>query len=215
MSFSKLRAEISSELGKIQSIQDYKRIYLSSDVIRSIEQLNKKFVEHLFQDLINQDLDVDLRAFLQEPEKYQLANDFALECIEPAFYKSNIHGARIKEWTSSALKCFDVFLIKLINDYLKEKIPRSGSRLKERDVYSHLIKKGMPLYDVGISFESIYTKRNDFTHIQYETTEGYRHVKKWSRSKYDGARDLIIAQFERALRVLAQEIKIQGMQQTK
>ncbi len=207
MSFSQLRAQISSDLDKIQSIQDYKRVYLSSDVIRSLEQLNKKFVEHLFQDLINKDLEANIRAYLKEREAYQIANDFALECIEPAFYKTNIHGARIKEWTSSALKCFDVFLIKLVNDYLKEKIRKSSSKLKERDVYNHLINKGGQYYEIGISFQTIYQTRNDFTHIQYETKDGYRHLKKWSKSKYDTSRDLILAQFEKGLKNLLDKIK--------
>ena len=125
MSFSKLREQITTDLERIDSIQDYQRIYLSKEVLRSLEQLNKKFVEHLFEDLINEGLNINIRAFLSENEKYSDANDFALECIEPAFYKSNIHGARIKTWTNSALKCFDLFLIKLINDYLKEKIKKS------------------------------------------------------------------------------------------
>lgn len=211
MSFSQLRAQISTELGKINSIQDYKRVYLSSDVIRSLDQLNKKFVEHLFQDLTNKDLEFNIRTYLRENESYDLVNDFALECIEPAFYKTNIHGARIKDWTSSALKCFDVFLIKLINDYLNEKIRKSGLKLKERDVYTHLINKGEHYYDIGIAFQTIYQTRNEFTHIQYETKDGYRHLKKWSRSKYDIARDLILKEFEKALNVLVNEIKTYGI----
>ena len=208
MSCSILRAQLSTELDKIQSIQDYKRVYLSSEVIKSIDNLNKKFVEHLFQDLINDSLVVNIRSFLNERENYNLANDFALECIEPAFYKTNIHGNRIKDWTSSALKCFDVFLIKLINDYLNEKIRKSGRELKERDVYNHLIEKGEHYYEIGIAFQTIYQTRNDFTHIQYETKDGYRQLKKWSRSKYDIARDLILEQFEKGLKSLIKEIKI-------
>lgn len=211
MSFSQLRSQISSDLDKIQSIQDYKRVYLSSDVIRSIDQLNKKFVEHLFQDLINKELDVNIRTYLKERDAYQIANDFALECIEPAFYKTNIHGSRIKDWTSSALKCFDIFLIKLINDHLNEKIKKSGSKLNERDVYTHLIKKDKHYYDIGIAFQTIYQTRNDFTHIQYEKKDGYRYLKKWSRSKYDNARDLILEQFEKGLNALIKEIKTHGI----
>jgi hypothetical protein len=173
--------------------------------------LNKKFVEHLFQDLTNKDLEFNIRTYLRENESYDLVNDFALECIEPAFYKTNIHGARIKDWTSSALKCFDVFLIKLINDYLNEKIRKSGLKLKERDVYTHLINKGEHYYDIGIAFQTIYQTRNEFTHIQYETKDGYRHLKKWSRSKYDIARDLILKEFEKALNVLVNEIKTYGI----
>jgi hypothetical protein len=211
MSFSQLRSQISSDLVKIQSIQDYKRVYLSSDVMQSIDQLNKKFVEHLFQDLINKELDVNIRTYLKERDAYQIANDFALECIEPAFYKTNIHGARIKDWTSSALKCFDVFLIKLINQYLNEKIRKSSSKPKESDVYTHLINKGEHYYEIGMAFKTIYQTRNDFTHIQYETKDGYRHLKKWSRSKYDMSRDLILEQFEKGLNALIKEIKTYGI----
>jgi hypothetical protein len=211
MSFSTLRAQITTELDHIRSIQDYKRVYLSSAIIKSIDNLNKKFVEHLFEDLINDSIDVNIRSFLNEKENYNLANDFALECIEPAFYKTNIHGARIKEWTSSALKCFDVFLIKLINDYLHEKISKSGRELKERDVYNHLIEKGENFYEIGIAFQTIYQTRNNFTHIQYETKDGYRQLKKWSSYKYDIARDLILGQFEKGLKSLIKEIRSNGV----
>ena len=44
MSFSQQRAQISAELTNIESVQDYKRVYLTSAVVRSIEHLNKKFV---------------------------------------------------------------------------------------------------------------------------------------------------------------------------
>jgi hypothetical protein len=211
MSFSKLRAQITTDLERIDSIQAYQRIYLSKEVVRSLEQLNKKFVEHLLEDLINEGLNINIRAFLSENEKYSDANDFALECIEPAFYKSNIHGARIKNWTNSALKCFDIFLIKLINDYQKEKIKKSGTKPKERDVYDHLISKGGNYYEVGIAFQAIYQQRNEFTHIQFEPIEGIRSTKRWSRSKYDFARDLILQQFEKALNALIKEIKTYGI----
>jgi hypothetical protein len=211
MSFSTLRAQISGELDKIHSIQDYKRVYLSSEIIRSIDQLNKKFVEHLFQDLINENSDLNIRTYLSDRDKYNMANDFALECIEPAFYKTNIHGSRIKDWTSSALKCFDIFLITLINDYLNEKIRKNGSRLKESDVYIHLILKKGNFYEIGIAFQTIYQTRNEFTHVQYETKDGYRQLKKWSKSKYDNARDLILVQFEKGLQAFLKEIKTYGI----
>jgi len=207
MSFSQLRAQISSELERIHSIQDYKRLYLSIAVIQSIEQLNKKFIEHLFQDLLNKDLDINIRAYLKESETYQIANDFALECIEPAFYKTHIHGSRIKEWTSSALKSFDIFLIKLINDYLNEKIKKNSSKIYETDVYVHLEDKGGNYYDIGSAFKAIYQTRSSFTHVQYETIHGKRKIKGWSRSKYDYARDLIFEQFEKGLKSLVIEIK--------
>ena len=193
MSFSKLREQITTDLERIDSIQDYQRIYLSKEVLRSLEQLNKKFVEHLFEDLINEGLNINIRAFLSDN------------------YKSNIHGARIKTWTNSALKCFDLFLIKLINDYLKEKIKKSGTKPKERDVYDHLINKGGNHYEVGIAFQTIYQQRNEFTHIQYERKEGIRSTKRWSRSKYDFARDLILKQFEKGLNALIKEIKTYGI----
>jgi hypothetical protein len=209
MSFSKLREQITTDLDRIDSIQDYQRIYLSKEVIQSIEQLNKKFIEHLLKDLVNSDQGIEIRSFLSD--KYHDANDYALECIEPAFYKTNIHGARIKTWTNSALKCFDVFLIKLINDYQKERIKKSGKYLKERDVYDHLIKKEGSLYEIGIAFQTIYQQRNSFTHVQFETKDGIRSTKRWSNSKYNITRDLILAQFEKGLNALIKEIKKYGI----
>ena len=66
MSFSKLREQITSELNKIHSIQDYKRIYLSNEVIKSIDQINKKFVEHLLMDLIDENPEINIRKFLSD-----------------------------------------------------------------------------------------------------------------------------------------------------
>ena len=205
MSFSSLREQITTDLDRIDSIQDYQRNYLSSDVMQSIEQLNKKFVEHLLYDLTNTKKDVEVRSYLSDD--YRDANDYALECIEPAFYKSNIHGARIKAWTNSALKCFDIFLIKLINDYKKEKIKKSGRQLKERDVYNHLIQNKGNQYDIGIAFQTIYQQRSSFSHVQVEIKEGVRSTKRWSNSKYNFSRDLIIEQFEKGLKALIKEIE--------
>ena len=128
-----------------------------------------------------------------------------------AYYKTNIYGATIKTWTNSALKCFDVFLIKLINDYRKEKIKKGGRQPKERDVYDHLIKKKGNQKEIGIAFQTIYQQRNSFTHVQYEVKEGLRSSKKWSNSKYNLARDVILDQFEKGLVALSKEIKENGL----
>ena len=205
MSFSKLRAQITTNLDRIDSIQDYQRNYLTADVIQSIEQLNKKFVEHLLYDLTNSKKVVELRSYLSN--NYRDANDYALECIEPAFYKTNIYGARIKTWTNSALKCFDIFLIKLINEHNREKIKKSGRQLKERDVYNHLIQNKGNRYEIGIAFQTIYQQRSSFTHVQFETKDGVRSTKRWSNSKYNFARDLILEQFEKGLNALIKEME--------
>ena len=52
MSFSELREQITTDLDRVDSVQDYHRLYLSAAVVQSIEQLNKKFIEHLFKDLV-------------------------------------------------------------------------------------------------------------------------------------------------------------------
>lgn len=208
MSFSKLREQITSDLERIDSIQDYKRKYLSEAVIQSIDQLNKKFVEHLLRDLSSKEENVNVRSYLSDKGKYCEVNDYALECVEYAFFKSNIHGARIKTWTNSALKCFDIFLIKLINDYQKEKIKKSSRQLKERDVYNHLMQNKGNQYEIGIAFQTIYQQRSSFTHVQFETKDGVRSTKRWSNSKYNITRDLILAQFEKGLNALIKEIKM-------
>ena len=209
MSFSKLREQITTDLDRIDSIQDYQRNYLSADVIQSIEQLNKKFVEHLLYDLTNSKKGVEVRKYLSN--NYRDANDYALECIEPAFYKTNIYGARIKTWTNSALKCFDIFLIKLINEHKREKIKKSGRLFKERDVYNHLIENKGNQYEIGIAFQTIYQQRSSFTHVQFETKDGVRSTKRWSNSKYNFARDLILEQFEKGLNALIKEMEEHGI----
>ena len=58
-----------------------------------------------------------------------------------------------------------------------------------------------------MAFQTIYQTRSSFTHIQYETKDGFRNLRKWSRSRYDSSRDLILTQFEKALNALVEEIK--------
>ena len=66
-------------------------------------------------------------------------------------------------------------------------------------------------YEIGIAFQTIYQLRSSFTHVQFETKDGVRSTKRWSNSKYNITRDLILVQFEKGLNALIKEIKMYGI----
>ncbi len=207
MKWSESRDQFNLELKRIDSIPDYRRVYLSTIIVESINQLNKKYIEHLLNDLVNDQDALDVRLFLNDKEKYKNTNEYALECLEKAFFKTNIHGAKIKDWTISALNCFDILLIKFINDYKNDKIKKKGKWLKETDVYDYLVNKKGNEYEIGIAFQNIYQLRSSFFHVQYELKDGIRNTKKLSYNYLNDARDIILEQFEKGLNALIKEMK--------
>ena len=46
--------------------------------------------------------------------------------------------------------------------------------------------------------------------MQFEKKDGVRSTKRWSNSKYNFARDLILEQFEKGLNALVKEMEVHG-----
>lgn len=201
MKFSEQRDSIAKQNGSPTSIAAYQVQYLSADHFKNIDAIRDRCVYHLFEDLAKLKTKQDFNQFLGN-EYYYPANEFAQDCVQIAFHSSTIYGRMIRPWTDAALKCFDNFLIQYIHEVLQEKVIKTGSGLKETDVYWHLIGRGGVESEIGTSFKSIYESRNSFTHVQYEDEEGRRKYRPWSAKKYSREKELILSQFEKGLKNL-------------
>lgn len=204
MSFTSQRASLSSQLSNVQSTEEYMRIYLSSEIVNTLQSLAGKYIYHLYNDLLGRSTTNDLKVFLND--FYGVANDYAKECLSIVLNIEHLHGYRLRSWTDNSLQAFNCFIIKLINDKLKERIPLRGKDLYETDAYHYLINKGAELQTIGQAFQSIYQMRNEFTHLQYEDSSGKRQIKRWSNKKFKQAKELIVMQYGVALAALDNEI---------
>ena len=171
---------------------------MASELKDLVESLDNKFVEYLSKDITNMEMQVDLKFWLGR-QYYGSSNEHAKDCIEVCASVSHIYGRRIKPWTDNALKCFDNFLLKHIQDDRKEAVKKQGPRSKETDVYWHLIGLGGDLQVIGQCFAGIYQQRNEFQHIQVEEINGVRVPKRFSNSLCNQKRDLMIGWFKVAL----------------
>ena len=172
--------------------------YIAAEVKDLLANLNNRFVEYLTKDITNSNEDFDFRIWLTNTF-YSSSNDNAKECLEHCLTVKHIYGRKIKPWTDSALKCYDNFLLKYIQQERQETIKQSGRDLKERDVYKHLIDLGGDLQEIGQAFDNIYQTRNEFQHIQIIDQNGNRIPRNLTNSKCNQKRDLIVVWFSYAL----------------
>ena len=206
MKFSETRLKMQQFSGA--QTAEYQLKYLSQEVNDLLTNLSNKFVEHLTKDLTDSTSEFDLRPWLTN-QYYGPSNQNAKECLEICPVTSHIYGSKIKVWTDSALKCYDNFLLKFIQIDRNEKISQHSAKLKERDVYLHLIDLGGDLQDIGQAFDNIYLARNEFHHIQIvDDQSGKRIPKKTTNSSYNNKRDLIIVWFKTAITILLKQIKL-------
>ena len=204
MKYSELRDEFNKDINEVCSVQDFYRAYLSRDIQSKLSSLKDKYVYHLFNDLSGLDNDKDFETFLGR--LYRPANEFAKDCVETVLYAKHLHGLRIKGWSDSALKCFDSFLLTLIQDVLNEKIERRYGYGTEREKYMHLMDKGGNYYEIGIGFDTVYEQRNTLTHVEIIEDNGRRRQKPLSNKKKNKLKALILKNFERGLVALEKEI---------
>lgn len=185
---------------------EYQMQYIATEVKDLLANLNNRFVEYLTKDITNSNEDFDFRIWLTNTF-YSSSNDNAKECLEHCLTVKHIYGRKIKPWTDSALKCYDNFLLKYIQEDRKEIIKKLGRDLKERDVYKHLIALGGELQEIGQAFDNIYLTRNEFQHIQIIDQNGNRIPRNLTNSKCNQKRDLIVGWFGYALSKLIIVIK--------
>lgn len=194
MSFTAQRAKQNNQ-GTLKSTSEYLREYLLKDVVDSLEAIKDRYVIHLFEDLAGIETPFNFKEFLQSD--YDNANEQAGTCLSFAIKSQNLFPKFIPSWTDSALKCFDHFLLIYIQDVRKELI-RRYQKVKETDVYRHLIDLGGDDLEIGQAFSTIYQYRNEFQHVQYEEIEGRRVIRRTSGKKLVQRKMLIIGEFKKA-----------------
>jgi hypothetical protein len=201
MRFTELRKEISANINEVNSTNDYIKKYLSTPLQDRIAQLNEKFVDYLYVDLAGKEIEKDIKSFLGGV--YFTANEYAKACITTAFRSKDIYGLKVPAWTDSALKCFDNFILVLIQEKLRETIKKTGDKGIERQKYHHLIEKGGDYYIVGMGLDVIYQQRNEFTHIEIiDDKSGHRKQLKPSNKTINKRKQIILENFEKALLAL-------------
>jgi hypothetical protein len=205
MSFTQQREKLSFQVNRISSVEEYQKEYLSLPIVDWMNKLIGKYSVHLYNDLFEQETGKDLKLFLND--YFGAAEEHAKNCISIAVNKDHLYGVKIKDWTNSALPAFDNFLLKLIQDVLREKVIRKNSNLYESDVYKHLISKGGDFATIGTAFQSIYQERNSFIHVQIEDDKGNRKQIRWGSKRYQTSKELILMQFNTALKALDNLIK--------
>ncbi len=196
MKFTEMRSTMQSFSGA--KTAEYQMQYMATELKDVLNGLNNKFVEYLTNDLTDLKLEIDFRNWITNTY-YGSSNDNAKECLELCLNVKHLYGRKIKSWTDNALKCYDNFLLKYIQEDLKETIKQQSTMLKERDVYQHLINKGGELMQIGYAFDFIYQTRNEFQHVQVIDQNGNRIPKPVTNAKYNEKRDLIISWFKSAL----------------
>jgi hypothetical protein len=205
MRFTELRQEINNNLNEINSLQDYVSVYLTTSIQDHINGLNSQFVEHLYSDLTDKVITADIKEFLGSC--YLNSNEYAKTCIHTVFRSKDIFGFKLAGWTDSALKCFDNFLLVLIQDKLNEIIKNRSDKGVERQKYWHLIDKGGEYYNIGEGFDMVYQLRNGFTHVEVvNDATGKRHQRSISQKNIKKMKAVILESFKKALTELEKKI---------
>jgi hypothetical protein len=206
MSFTGLRQEMNNNLKEITSLQDYMTVYLSTSIHDKINSLNDKFVEHLFADLIERNTSASIIDFLGNSNYYN-ANEYARNCINTAFRSKDIYGLKVDSWCESALKCFDNFILVLIQEKLNESVKNKFQFGLERQKYNHLIEKGEDYYIIGIGFDIIYQLRNEFKHVEYFDQETGKIIQRpISQKKIKKMKSIILENFKNSLSAIEKKI---------
>ena len=206
MKFTELRQELNTNLNEINSLQDYVTAYFADSIKDKINALNDKYVEHLFSDLIEKNSSSNIKDYLGN-SCYNNANEYAKSCVHTVFRSRDIYGFKLSGWTDSALKCFDNFLLVLIQDKLNETIGNRNDRGVERQKYWHLIDKGSDYYEIGMGLDVVYQIRNEFTHVEVvNDATGKRHQKSISQKNIKRMKAVILESFKKALLELEKKI---------
>jgi len=206
MKFTELRQELNNNLNEINSLQDYMTTYFANSIQDKINALNDKYVEHIFSDLIERNSSSNIRDYLGS-SSYNNANEYAKTCVHTVFRSKDIFGFKLAGWTDSALKCFDNFLLVLIQDKLNETIKNRSDKGVERQKYWHLIDKGADYYDIGMGLDVVYQLRNEFTHVEVvNDATGKRHQRSISQKNIKKMKVVILESFKKALTELEKKI---------
>jgi hypothetical protein len=209
MSFSTQRDRIAMQLGvgQVASAYDYFHKYLTTEHRGYFNSLNGRYVEQLFTDLVEFEVTKDIKAFLGA--RYKDAKEYAQDCYEQIGHPKDLYTHKIQHWTESARKCFDGFLIALIEDKLGEAVQVRGHHGmgEDRYEYEHLRKKGGNYEIIGDAFTVIYKKRSSMTHVKKtDAATGKRIVRSKSKKELLKIKNEVLDQFKKGLTALEKEM---------
>jgi hypothetical protein len=205
MSFSAQRNRLLGQLGQSKSAADYYVTYLTTDHRSYYNALKDRYVEQLFSDLIEQHVTKDIKGFLGK--SYKNADEYARDCFVLIGHKNDLFGHHVQHWTESARKCFDNFLIVLIEDKLGEHVRAFSGIGGDRFEYQHLIEKGGNNKTIGDAFTFIYRKRSSMTHVKVtDETTGKRIQKALNKKELLVLKGEILEKFKVGLTALETEI---------
>lgn len=209
MKFTDLRRELEENLDivEVKSSNDFINKYLTTTYQDRFKSLKEKYVEYLYSDLMEIELTKDIQKFLSG--SYRNANEFAKTCVTTVFKSKDIYGHKVTGWVDSALKCFDNFLLILIQDHLEEEINTNIRVGFERQKYQHLMEKGGDYFKIGVNFDSIYQIRNKFNHVEtVDDKTGRRRVVPMSNKKINKNKELMLQHFKEALIILEGQLDL-------
>ena len=205
MRFTELRQDLNNSLKEEQVLNEFLSDYFSTSTQDKVKQLNNKFIEHLFCDITENYTNHSFDKFLGS--SYSTASEYAKTCIITSYKCRSVYGYKLNGWTESALKCFDNFLLVLIQEKLNETILKRRDVGIERQKYWHLIEKGGNYYEIGMGLEVVYQSRNSFTHIELINDKtGIRRQKKLSQKDLKELSNRIFDHFKKALLALEKQI---------
>ena len=205
MKFSELKKEIESDSRSVSNHKEYYNTYFKEDMRSRMDDLEGKFLYHLYNDLTLIEVKKDLENYLGGRD-YGFSENFARDCVQTSFLSKNIYGLRIRGWTTSALSCFDNFLLTYIKDDLKEKVKRYSSVKEERWKYRHLMDRDGEDKEIGTCFDTIYQQRNALLHIEVVDDNGDRRQKPPTSRDLKVKKAIVLERFKIALTLMEKKI---------
>jgi hypothetical protein len=205
MSFSKQRKRLMGQLGQSKSAANYFVTYLTKDHWAYFQTLNDWYVEQLYSDLVEQKLTKDIKKFLGK--SYKNADEYARDCYVLIGHKNDLFGRNVQYWSESARKCFDIFLIVLIEDKLGGGVNTIKGIGGDHFEYQFLIEKGGNYKVIGEAFTFIYRKMSSMTYVKVTDQKNGKRIQK-ALNKRDllVLKGEILEQFKLGLTALETEI---------
>jgi len=209
MSFSERRKKFEPKINESRSgtvsSSTYAIEYWADSHRKRIIGLNGLFLLHFFEDISSLNIKINFDEYLGS--KYRSINEDAKECINSAFFVKDIQGAKIREWLTPALKCFDGFFLVFIQEKLEEIITGDYEVGIERQKYHYLIEKGNEFEIMGENMDKVYKARNGFSHMESINDNGIRYIIPMSKKKYDSKREVILDSMRKTIKCLVEYIE--------
>lgn len=178
-------------------IASYFKAYFDPEKALTLIALKDKMLDHLYADVAEQEPPFVFKQLLHDD--HTTCELSAQDCLKLTLYKKNLFYRDIKNWTEHALKAFDPFLIRYIQEVLNEIVPCNGTWVKETTIYEYLIAKGGGAQEIGEHFKYVYQYRSNMYHVHRADHNGKITIQKLSAKKLKAIQQNILSSFQKAL----------------